>query len=95
MARRHTRTDKRRWQRVRQAVSRRDGFHCQKCGKSSGRLEVHLFQALKNGGAPYDLANRQAFCRGYYIFYYTDSGAFACSQPEQNKPSRTGGPQSA
>ena len=55
-----------RWDQVRLAALERDGWRCQTCGKA-GVLEVHHVVALRDGGAPYDLANLVTLCRACHL----------------------------
>ena len=55
-----------RWERVRRAVFRRDGYRCTKCGRP-GRLEAHHEPPLRTGGDPYDLAGIVALCRACHV----------------------------
>lgn len=58
---------RRAWQRVRLAALRRDEHRCQRCGRLSGILEVHHLKPVRNGGAPYDLANLETLCRECHL----------------------------
>ena len=51
MSHQHTRLDRPRWDRVRRAVLRRDGWRCVQCGRA-GRLEVDHITPLDRGGPP-------------------------------------------
>ncbi|MCY4065058.1 MAG: HNH endonuclease signature motif containing protein [Rhodospirillaceae bacterium] len=51
-----------RWERVRQAIFRRDGYRCRECGRY-GPLECDHIKPLKSGGEPWDPANLQSLCR--------------------------------
>lgn len=44
------------------AVIARAHGHCQRCGRSDGRLFADHITELKDGGAPYDMRNGQALC---------------------------------
>ena len=61
-SRHHAALNQRRWQQVRRQALERDGWRCAKCGKASS-FEVDHIRPLRNGGAPYDLANLQTLCR--------------------------------
>jgi 5-methylcytosine-specific restriction protein A len=50
-----------RWQDTREAVKRRDGYACIRCG-SSERLEVHHRVKLRFARNPYDLGNLETLC---------------------------------
>lgn len=50
-----------RWKAVRQQAKRRDGWKCVQCGER-GRLEVDHVKPIRDGGAPFDLANLQSLC---------------------------------
>ena len=54
------------WKRARLAALRRAGYKCERCG-SARRLEVHHKSPIENGGAPFDLGNLQAVCRGCHF----------------------------
>ena len=62
---RHHRTD-RAYQRLRRRLIAERGHRCERCGKTTGRLEVHHLKRLADGGtdAP---ANLQVLCRGCHI----------------------------
>lgn len=49
------------WKVARKAAKDRDGWKCVTCG-SRRRLEVDHKVGLRDGGAPYDLANLQTLC---------------------------------
>ena len=66
----------RRWQAVRRAVFKRDGYRCQSCGKA-GRLECDHVVAIFRGGDWWEIENCQALCRGCHI---------AKTRGEQTKP---------
>ena len=53
----------RRWQAVRRAVFKRDGYRCRSCGKA-GRLECDHVVAIFRGGDWWAVENCQALCRG-------------------------------
>ena len=58
--------NKRRWQAVRRAVFKRDGYRCRACGRP-GRLECDHVIPLDRGGAPYDMDNLQTLCRSCHF----------------------------
>ena len=62
----HLRLNNRRWERVRRAVFKRDGYRCQSCGRA-GRLECDHVVPLHHGGERYALANLQSLCRGCHV----------------------------
>lgn len=49
------------WKSVRYLAKRRDGWKCVQCS-AKGRLEVDHITPIRDGGAPYDLANLQSLC---------------------------------
>ena len=55
-----------RWRRFRLQVFERDGWRCRSCGRA-GRLECDHIVPLSRGGAPFDLGNAQALCRGCHV----------------------------
>ena len=54
--------NRRRWKLVREAVLKRDGYLCQKCGVVSGDPEVDHVMPIAKGGAIWDLSNLQTLC---------------------------------
>ena len=68
MSRHHTRLIARRWDAVRRAVLKRDGFLCVMCGKS-GKLECDHITPLQREPCqdPYDINGLQALCRTCHI----------------------------
>ena len=62
----HARLDARRWERVRRAAFRRDGYRCRACGKA-GRLEAHHEPPLRQSANPYDLDGVRTMCRSCHI----------------------------
>ena len=68
MSRHHTHVNARRWDAVRRAVLKRDGFRCVMCGKS-GKLECDHITPLQREPCqdPYDINGLQALCRTCHI----------------------------
>ena len=68
MSRQHRVLDRRRWQRIRAYVLRRDGYRCVLC-KRAGRLEVdHVTPIQREPGQDvYDVNGLQTLCRGCHI----------------------------
>lgn len=68
MSARHHRIAGPRWNAVRAAVFRRDGWRCRKCGKA-GRLECDHVQPLERDPEqdPYDIDGLQTLCRSCHI----------------------------
>ena len=58
--------NRRKWAIVRLRALDRAGWRCEQCGRA-GRLEVDHRVPLHLGGAPYDLGNLQALCRGCHF----------------------------
>ena len=71
MSRNHARLDRKRWAAVRWHVLNRDGWRCRECGRP-GRLECHHVVALERGGAPFDVDNAIALCRGCHLAEHAD-----------------------
>ena len=70
MSQHHKRLSSARWEAVRKAAFRRDGYRCQQCGKPAGRAEAHHLVDLDRGGEPYDLGNISTRCRSCHIAYH-------------------------
>ena len=51
-----------RWNRLRIAIFRRDGFRCRACGRTSHKLECDHIVPLANGGGEWDVDNLQTLC---------------------------------
>jgi 5-methylcytosine-specific restriction endonuclease McrA len=49
------------WQQTREAVKRRDGFACRRCGATEP-LEVHHIIRLRFAANPFDLENLETLC---------------------------------
>ena len=71
MSRYHQLLDARRWTLTRRQVFDRDGWRCRECGKA-GRLECHHVVALERGGAPFEVDNVIALCRGCHLAEHAD-----------------------
>ena len=55
-----------RWQAVRRAVFKRDGYRCTSCGKA-GKLECDHRVPIFLGGDWWDIEGLQSLCRGCHI----------------------------
>ena len=66
MSRHHARLDPRRWERVRRAAFRRDGYRCTACGRAA-RLEGHHEPPLRDGADPYEVDGIVSLCRDCHI----------------------------
>ena len=68
MSRHHTYLNARRWQAVRRAVFKRDGYRCVECGRA-GRLECDHVTPLQRepGPDPYDPNGLQTLCRACHL----------------------------
>ena len=62
----HRALNKRRWERVRIEVFRRDNYRCCLCGLA-GALECDHVKPQFRGGDPYQLDNLQTLCRACHI----------------------------
>ena len=68
MGRHHTHLNARRWQAVRRAVFKRDGYRCVECGRA-GRLECDHVTPLQRepGQDPFDPNGLQTLCRACHM----------------------------
>ena len=68
MSRNHARIHRSKWETIRRAVFKRDGFRCVMCGRA-GRLECdHITPLERNPDQnPYDMDGCQALCRDCHI----------------------------
>ena len=58
--------NRKRWTLLRLRVFERDNWRCVRCGRA-GRLECDHVVPLRDGGAPWDMANLQSLCRSCHI----------------------------
>lgn len=50
------------WKATAQAIRKRDGYKCVKCGERNGRLYVDHRVERRDGGSDYDEANLETLC---------------------------------
>lgn len=84
MSKYHKQLSNHRWEWVRRAILKRDGFRCRQCQRP-GRLEVDHVQSLKRGGAAWDFSNLQVLCRLCHLQKTRHENVSALTVPGQKE----------